>query len=61
MFLFPSFGSIISVLTRRILAFDDEIVVALALSLPAAAADYYLTNAAKSIKPYFAARALRVL
>ena len=61
MFLLPSFGSIISVLTRRILAFDDEIVVALALSFPAAAADYYFTNAAKSIKPYLVARALRAL
>ena len=61
MFLLPSFGSIISVLTRLILAFDDEIVVALALSLPAAAADYYLTNAAKSMKPNLVARAFSAL
>ena len=57
MFLLPSSGSIISVLTRLILALDDEIVVALALSLPAAAAVYYLTNAAKLINPNFAASA----
>ena len=59
MFLLPSFGSIISVLTRRIFALDEEIVVALAFSLPAAAADYYFTNVAKSTKPYFVASALR--